>query len=339
MDAEKTSALGWLRLPVGIAGAALMVALFLPWAEQGGTSVTAWNLNAGVATLAFATGLVAVAAAATNGTIGLFRPDLSMRAAADLLAVITAVALIAVVLFDLPEGAGAQAGAFLAIAANVVISGCCGDYRVRSRRPRRRARPPCPASPARAESTMIGASVQPRRPSITSTPSMSGRPRSRTTASGRLLRGAPESRAPILGESRPRSRARRRLISERAAESPRSSSTTRTRVIARCTGRRSGKREAGSASSGRRLRCVSATMAPPIASTNPRATERPSPTPSASVVVEALERLEDARPLLVVGQPGPWSTISSLRAVAARTARSPRRGSSLAPWRRRCRAR
>ena len=43
----------------------------------------------------------------------------------------------------------------------------------------------------------------------------------------------------------------------------------------------------------------SATIAPPIASTNPRATARPSPTPAGAAVVEALERLEQPLALLV----------------------------------------
>ena len=71
----------------------------------------------------------------------------------------------------------------------------------RSRRRRRRARRPCRPAPARAESTMIGARVQPRSPSITSTPSMSGSPRSSTTTSGGCARG--RSAAP---SARPRPR-------------------------------------------------------------------------------------------------------------------------------------
>ena len=55
---------------------------------------------------------------------------------------------------------------------------------------------------------MIGTRVQPRRPRITSTPSMPGRPRSRMTRSGCLLRG--DRRAPPRrsGRGRRRSRAR-----------------------------------------------------------------------------------------------------------------------------------
>jgi len=40
------------------------------------------------------------------------------------------------------------------------------------------------AESVRADSTMIGAESQPRRPPITSMPEMSGRPRSRMTTSG-----------------------------------------------------------------------------------------------------------------------------------------------------------
>ena len=76
----------------------------------------------------------------------------------------------------------------------------------------------------------------------------------------------------------------------------------------------------------------SATIAPSIASTKPRATERPSPTPSESAVVEALERLEDPRPLRVRARPARDRHLD-LRAVpAARAVTST--GPSPAPWRR-----
>ena len=125
---------------------------------------------------------------------------------------------------------------------------------------------------------MIGTSVQPRRPAMTSTPSMSGRPRSRTTASGgRARRPRASAARAVGGERRPRSRAPRRLIAS-ARRRPGSSSTTRTRRHRRRVAAER-RAEADPHRQARRRGVSSATIAPPIASTNPRATARPSPTP------------------------------------------------------------
>ncbi len=50
-------------------------------------------------------GLVAVGMALTGGRVGFFRPDLSLRGAADLLGVVATVLLPWLVIFDFPEGA------------------------------------------------------------------------------------------------------------------------------------------------------------------------------------------------------------------------------------------
>ncbi|HEX2128046.1 MAG TPA: hypothetical protein VHF58_02405 [Solirubrobacterales bacterium] len=119
------------RLVAGVAGAVLVVSTFLPWAGlDGGDDPTGWDLNAGVATLCMVTGLIAIAAAASAGRIGLFRPDISMRAAADVFAVATTVVVAVVLLFDLPDDADAGAGGVIALLAAAAVAGVCGDYRV-----------------------------------------------------------------------------------------------------------------------------------------------------------------------------------------------------------------
>jgi dolichol kinase len=77
--------------------------------------------------LALFAGLVAIAAAVTGGRIGLFRPDVSFRGAADVLGVASSVVLACVVLFDLADVAY---GAFVALVAAVAVMGLSGDYRV-----------------------------------------------------------------------------------------------------------------------------------------------------------------------------------------------------------------
>jgi hypothetical protein len=106
---------------------ALAVSGFLPWSDSGGVEAAGWDVASGPAALALLAGLVAVAAAATGGQIGLFRPDVSLRGAADVLGVASSAVLACVVLFDLPDPAY---GAFVALVAAVVVMGLSGDYRV-----------------------------------------------------------------------------------------------------------------------------------------------------------------------------------------------------------------
>ena len=57
------------------------------------------------------------------------------------------------------------------------------------------------ASRSRTDRTTMGTSVQPRRPSITSSPSMPGRPRSRITASGRCRCASVSAASPVPARS------------------------------------------------------------------------------------------------------------------------------------------
>ena len=128
------------------------------------------------------------------------------------------------------------------------------------------------ASRSRTESTMIGTLVQPRRPRITSTPSMPGRPRSRITSVGvRCARRA--SSAVLAGRGEV----------DVVAAGPQVRARARAGSAARRRRRGPGHRRAPRA--GRRTvspppGVSSSSTAPPIASTNPRATASPSPTPS-----------------------------------------------------------
>ena len=115
-------ALGAARVPVGIAGLALIVAAFLPWAD----GASAWDLEPGIAVLCVLAGAAALVGAATDGQIGVFRPDVSSSGAADLLNVAAMLTVGAFLLFD---GGSAEAGAYLALASAVVAACGSADWR------------------------------------------------------------------------------------------------------------------------------------------------------------------------------------------------------------------
>jgi hypothetical protein len=120
--------LGPGQLLTGAGGVLLIVSLFLPWAGAGGTSRTGFELLTTGDVFLLIAGLVAIAAALTWERYGLFRPDLSMKGAADLLGVVTTILLIWLILFDFPPGASREVGVFLALLAAIAIAGGVGDY-------------------------------------------------------------------------------------------------------------------------------------------------------------------------------------------------------------------
>ena len=120
-------ALGPMRGIVAAAGAALIVSVFLPWADAAEGGTTAWDLEPAIAVLCLLAGAVALIGAATDGQIGLFRPDVSSSAAADLLNVAATAAVAAFVLFD---DASPAAGAYLALASAAVAACGSADWRV-----------------------------------------------------------------------------------------------------------------------------------------------------------------------------------------------------------------
>lgn len=123
---EKRTTLG--QLTTGAGGALLVVSLFLPWAGVEGADRTGFELLRMSDVFLLIVGLVAIAAALTWGRFGLFRPDLSLNGAADLLGLVAIVSVAWLVLFSFPAGADRETGVFLALAAAVAISAGAGDY-------------------------------------------------------------------------------------------------------------------------------------------------------------------------------------------------------------------
>jgi hypothetical protein len=74
-------------------------------------------------------GLFAIAAAITGGRFGLFRPDLSLNGATDLLGVVATTLIAWLIIFDFPAGASREPGVFLVLIAAMAIAGGAGDYR------------------------------------------------------------------------------------------------------------------------------------------------------------------------------------------------------------------
>ena len=125
---EKKSRLG--QLITGAGGVLLIVSLFLPWAEAGGISASGWELWTMSDVVLLIVGLVAIAAAITGGRVGLFRPDMSLVAAADLLGVVTSLALAWTVFFDFPEGASREIGIYVGLVAAIGVAFGAADYSV-----------------------------------------------------------------------------------------------------------------------------------------------------------------------------------------------------------------
>lgn len=120
--------LGPGQLITGAGGVLLIVSLFLPWAGAGGTSQTGFELLTVGDVFLLIVGLVAIATALTWKRYGLFRPDLSMNGAADLLGVVATILLAWLIIFDFPPGASREVGVFLALVATIAIAGGVGDY-------------------------------------------------------------------------------------------------------------------------------------------------------------------------------------------------------------------
>jgi hypothetical protein len=113
----------------GVGGALLIVSLFLPWASAGDVDRTGWEFWTMADVFLLIVGVVAIASAITGGRFGVFRPDMSLNGAADLLAVVSTILIAWLILFDFPEGASREIGVFLALAAAMAVAGGAGDYR------------------------------------------------------------------------------------------------------------------------------------------------------------------------------------------------------------------
>jgi hypothetical protein len=116
------------QLICGTGGALMIVSLFLPWAGGAAGDLSGWELWTMADVFLLIVGLVAIATALTGGRVGLFRPDLSLSGAADLLALVSTVLLAWLVIFDFPEGASREIGVFLALIGAMAVAGGAGDY-------------------------------------------------------------------------------------------------------------------------------------------------------------------------------------------------------------------
>ena len=116
------------QLIAGAGGVLLIVSLFLPWAGSGGKDRTGFELLTVGDAFLLIVGLVAIAAALTWRRYGLFRPDLSLTGAADLLGLVATILLTWLILFDFPSGGGREVGVFLALGAAIAITAGVGDY-------------------------------------------------------------------------------------------------------------------------------------------------------------------------------------------------------------------
>jgi hypothetical protein len=117
------------QLIAGAGGVLLIVSLFLPWSEKGGVSRSGWELWTMADVFFLIAGLCAIAAASTGGRLGLFRPDLTLIGAADLLGLVATVLIGWLLIFDFAAGADREIGAFLALIGAMTIAGGAGDYR------------------------------------------------------------------------------------------------------------------------------------------------------------------------------------------------------------------
>jgi hypothetical protein len=116
------------QLVTGAGGVLLILSLFLPWTGAGKAHRNGFQLLAGGDVFLLIVGVVAIATALTWKRYGLFRPDLSLNGAADLLGLVATIALVWLILFDFPSGFSRGVGVFLALAAAVAITGGTGDY-------------------------------------------------------------------------------------------------------------------------------------------------------------------------------------------------------------------
>jgi len=116
------------RLIAGIGGTLLIVSLFLPWADARGVERSGWEIWTMADVFFSIVGVTAIAAAITGGRFGLFRPDLSLIGAADLLGVVSTVLLAWLAFFDFPHGAGREVGVYLALVSALAVMGGAGDY-------------------------------------------------------------------------------------------------------------------------------------------------------------------------------------------------------------------
>jgi hypothetical protein len=126
------------RLLAGVGGALLIVSLFMTWLEfgDGGNPGNGWKTLPAIDVLIAISGALGIAAALSGGRRGFFRPDVSLNGTADMVAVVTTIVIAAWLLADVPKGASAQAGSYVALVAAIVTACGAGDFKIRSLFPR-----------------------------------------------------------------------------------------------------------------------------------------------------------------------------------------------------------
>lgn len=124
------------RLLAGAGGVLLVVSLFLPWSDFGGTTRTGWETVSVWDIFAVTTGVCGIVAALTGGRFGFFRPDISFNAMTDIFGVVLSILIVCFLAFDFPSGAGHEVGVYLALAGAAIVATGAGDFRVKSLFPR-----------------------------------------------------------------------------------------------------------------------------------------------------------------------------------------------------------
>jgi hypothetical protein len=120
------------RVLAGIGGALLIASLFMPWTTgPGDIDRSGWELLTMSDIFFLIVGACGIAAASTGGRFGFFRPDLSLNATADILAVAATIMLVWFVAFDFPAGADRGPGSYVALAAALAVACGAGDFRIR----------------------------------------------------------------------------------------------------------------------------------------------------------------------------------------------------------------
>ena len=118
------------QLIAGAGGIALIASLFLPWASAGGVERSGFELWTMADVYLLIVGVAGIATATTGGRIGVFRPDVSLNGATDMLSVVATVLLAWLVIFDFPADAGRELGVYVGLISAAVIAGGVGDYSV-----------------------------------------------------------------------------------------------------------------------------------------------------------------------------------------------------------------
>jgi hypothetical protein len=134
-EASDMSKPGIGQLIAGAGGVLLIASLFMPWVEAPGGDRSGWEFSTTTDVFLLIAALMAIASTITGGRVSLFRPDMSVNAAADLLGVVATILLAYLLLFDLPSGTTAEPGLYLALCAAIAIMAGAGDYSI-LRRPR-----------------------------------------------------------------------------------------------------------------------------------------------------------------------------------------------------------